>query len=75
LDNNSTVGASSIPLVVSTGGNITFANNAKAGGYFYAPIGNVTLNNNVSITGSIVGGSVNVNNNAKVNYPTDGWLR
>lgn len=70
FNNNCNVAPAGISLLFcSQTGNITFENNCDMlSGYLYAPNGDITLSNNVNITGALVANNVSVSNNIQVTF-------
>lgn len=81
LSNNSSVNPGMdpkyIPFLISTGGNVTVANNGGVTrAIIYAPgdspnDGNISLQNGALLTGCAVGKSVTLSNNSTITYPEE----
>ena len=71
FNNNSVVGDSKMPWTISTNGGFNIGNGVKISACLYAPSAGVTLNNNVSLMGSIAAKSVTAGNDCKVTYATN----
>lgn len=72
INNNSTFNLQTAPLIISEQGDIDIRNNAKIGGYLYAPNGNITLENNTSLTGAAAALNITMANNATIDYNVNG---
>jgi cytoskeletal protein CcmA (bactofilin family) len=63
--------AADLPLVISTGGDVTLTGNSDVAAVIYAPSGNILLEGNTGLYGCAVGLSVTGGGNNDVVYPID----
>jgi len=71
FNSSSNVGASQMPVIISTNGSFNFGSSVTVSGYLYAPTADANIGSSVTINGSIVAKSVTFGSSCHVTFITN----